>query len=270
MFQPLASYGAFEDKKYEELRLINPNETIKDVTVRKTPGFRTIIFHSEGVMNVKPDRFSEKMLKELNYDLDEWAEHEKRMVEYLKEQRIEAEKKKKLEEAKKIAEEKAKQEAISQKNEQKKERLKRRMERLDKLSEEQKELLSKGGVKFASGFDVDQYIYNEFRKNPEADLHKQWIEQRFGKPDSSRKVKWKVLVSHMPIKYGTVEYDHWTYYNILKNSDTGEYTEDVSFSFRLKDISYNYSGPDWVIGSGTYQSLKESAKIMHESMSKDY
>jgi len=100
LLQPLA-HGAFEDKKYEELKLINPNETLKDVTLRKAGGFRTIIFHSEGVMNAKPDRFSEEMLEELNYDLDEWAEYEKKSAETSKRMRIEYEKRRAEEEKKK-------------------------------------------------------------------------------------------------------------------------------------------------------------------------
>lgn len=111
LFQPLVSYGAFEDRKYEELRLVNPDETLKDVTVRKTSGYLTIIFHSEGVMNVKPDRFSGEMLEELDYDLDEWAEFEKKFAETSKRMRLEYERKMAEEEEKRKLEAKQKAEA---------------------------------------------------------------------------------------------------------------------------------------------------------------
>lgn len=232
------------EKRFEKLSLINPSETLENAKVKLYIDGDIIIIHSDGVTTAKSERLSEKILKDLNFYSDE-------RIEYAKLQGME---------------EKARAVAIAQKDEQ----VSRRFERLEGLSDQIKTQLEEGKVKFDSGSDIDRYLYNEFRKSSEKDLFKSWIEKRFGKPDYSGKNEWKMLVNYSPIQYSKIEYDHWVYFNILKNRDTDKYTEDVSFSFRSDDIFYNYTGPDWVLNSDTYQSLKGSVEIMHESMIKNY
>lgn len=87
---PLAysSDRVIEDKHFEELKLINPSETLKDAKVRATLRLPfIIIFHSEGVLNAKPDRFPKELLEELNYYSEERAEYKKESAEYWEKQK---------------------------------------------------------------------------------------------------------------------------------------------------------------------------------------
>jgi len=82
-----------KDKHFEELKLINPSETLKNATVRASLRLPfIIIFHSDGVMNAKPERFSKEILEELNYYSEERAEYKKESAEYWEKQKNEGEK----------------------------------------------------------------------------------------------------------------------------------------------------------------------------------
>jgi len=115
LFQSLAysSDRTIGEGQYEELNLINPSETLKNAKVRLNFRWSIVIFHSNGVLNVKPERLPESVLKELNYDEKKHIEYEKESIEYWKKQRtIDEEKgklekeKRKLEKESRIAEEK--------------------------------------------------------------------------------------------------------------------------------------------------------------------
>ena len=92
-FQPLAySKQTIEDKHFEELKLINPSETLEDAKVRVSiRSSLIIIFHSKGVMNAEPKRFPKEILDGLNYYSAERTEYEKKRVEDEKKRKLEAE-----------------------------------------------------------------------------------------------------------------------------------------------------------------------------------
>lgn len=227
------------EKRFEKIDLVNPSETLENAKVRLYVDGALMIIHSKGVTSAKSDRLPEKALKELNYYSEERLEHSK--LQNMKKEEREAE--------------------IARKNEE----INRRFKDLDSLSETTKKKLEEGSLKFESGFDIERYLYNEFRKDTEESVYKRWIEERFGKPDYSGKMDWKLL-DYSSGRYTTIEYDHWTYFNMLKNRDTDKYTEEISFSFRPDDTFYSYTGPDWGLDSNTYKSLKQSFKIMHKIM----
>jgi len=245
-FLPLQAHSSDKvigEERFETLELINPTETLRNAKAKLYIDGDLVIIHSKGVTSAKSERLNKDALKKLNYFSDE-------RLEYDRFQNME-ENQRKLE--------------IAIKNE----KVARRFKDLESLSNETKKKLEDGNLKFESGWEIDRYIYNEFRENTKNSLYKNWIEERFGKPDHSGKMSWKNLVSFNPPRYESVEYDHWTYFNILKNTDTDKYTEDVSFSFRPDDIFYSYTGPEWRLDSSRYKSLKQTYEITHEIMIKE-
>jgi hypothetical protein len=114
--------------------------------------------------------------------------------------------------------------------------------------------------KLNSGVDVTAYLYFFKPKNgvPQGELAKKWVMNLFGRPSTS---DYEDFTGGRFLK--------WTYWNILKNPDTGKFEEDVSFMFNDSGIFYRITGPDENAGGDTNKFGVSSVTFVNLNLSLD-